>query len=148
LIAKIQVFVMLKRYIKAYNEAVFETDKEAAFTAVSAALTQGVKAEDIVFKIVIPTVEEIVDTAIAREAQVIAVSAMMAHTATGEDGARKVRRLLKERGLERCCKLIVGGAPYRYDTELYQSVGADSWAPDGINAARAIIDLIQKVKST
>ncbi|HRD68368.1 MAG: cobalamin-dependent protein [Candidatus Competibacter sp.] len=222
---------MLKRYIKAYNEAVFETDKEAAFTAVSAALTQGVKAEDIVFKIVIPTVEEMmsmitkdpdanlaqhfmtaqitaevtekmlerfehppeiigrvvigtahgdlhslgkrivmgclkalmvetidlgvnvtaekfVDTAIAREAQVIAVSAMMAHTATGEDGARKVRRLLKERGLERCCKLIVGGAPYRYDTELYQSVGADSWAPDGINAARAIIDLIQKVKST
>ncbi|HCK81662.1 MAG TPA: cobalamin-dependent protein [Candidatus Competibacter sp.] len=220
---------MLDRFIKAYNEAVFETDKEAAFTAVNTALAEGIPPEDIVFKIVIPAVEEMmsnitkdpdanlaqhfmtaqiaaevtekmlekfehppeiigrvvigtahgdlhslgkrivmgclkalmveatdlgvnvpaekfVDEAIARDAQVIAMSAMMVHTATGEDGACKVRQILKERGLEQRFKLIVGGAPYRYDTELYQAVGADSWAPDGVNAARAIINLIQQVK--
>ena len=49
---------MLDRFIKAYNEAVFETDKEAAFTAVNTALAEGIRPEDIVFKIVIPAVEE------------------------------------------------------------------------------------------
>ncbi|CDI04501.1 MAG: cobalamin-dependent protein [Candidatus Competibacter denitrificans] len=220
---------MLNSFIKAYNEAVFETDKDAAFSAVNAALTAGIKAEDVVFKIVIPAVEEMmsnisqdpdanlaqhfmtaqiaaevtekmlekfdhppdiigrvvigtaygdlhslgkrivmgclkalmveatdlganvsaerfVDEAIARDAQVIAVSAMMVHTAIGDNGARKVRRILKERGLEERIKLIVGGAPYRYDAELFQTVGADAWAPDGVNAARTIIHLIEQVK--
>ena len=50
--------------------------------------------------------ERFVDEAIARDAQVIAVSAMMVHTAIGDNGARKVRRILKERGLEERIKLI------------------------------------------
>ena len=49
---------MLDAIVKAYNEAVFETDKEAAFDVVNAALADGVSAEDIVFKVVIPAVEE------------------------------------------------------------------------------------------
>jgi methanogenic corrinoid protein MtbC1 len=222
---------MLDRILKAYNEAVFETDKEAAFEVVNTALADGVRAEDIVFKVVIPAVEEMmsnitkdpdanlaqhfmtaqiaaevtekmllkfehppeiighvvigtahgdlhslgkrivmgclkalmvdvtdlgvnvpaekfVDEAIARDAQVIAVSAMMVHTATGENGARRVRQILQERGLENSIRLVVGGAPYRFDNELYKTVGADGWAPDGVNAGRVIIDLINEVKAS
>ena len=47
---------MLTDIIRAYNEAVFETDKEAAFKVVDEALARGVTAEDIVFKVVIPAV--------------------------------------------------------------------------------------------
>lgn len=220
---------MLDLIVKAYNEAVFETDKEAAFGVVNAALARGVTAEDIVFKVVIPAIEEMmsnitrdpdanlaqhfmtaqiaaevtekmlekfvhppetigrvvigtahgdlhslgkrivmgclkammveaidlgvnvpaekfVDEALARDAQVIAVSAMMVHTATGDHGARRVRQILAERGLENRFRLIVGGAPYRFDGELYKAVGADAWAPDGVNAGRVIVDLIEEVK--
>jgi trimethylamine corrinoid protein len=221
---------MLERIVKAYNEAVFETDKEAAFAVVNAALTEGLSAEDVVFKIVIPAVEEMmsnitkdpdanlaqhfmtaqiaaevtekmllkfarppeilgrvvmgtahgdlhslgkrivmgclkalmvevidlgvnvpaerfVDAAQAEKAQVIAISAMMVHTATGENGASKVRRILHERGLENHIKLVVGGAPYRFDDGLYKTVGADAWASDGVNAGRVIADLIKEMKS-
>jgi methylmalonyl-CoA mutase cobalamin-binding domain/chain len=220
---------MLDGIIKAYKEAVFETDKEAAFEVVHGALDQGVTAEDIVFKVVIPAVEEMmseitkdpdanlaqhfmtaqiasevtermlerfahppeilgrvvigtasgdlhslgkrivmgclkalmvevtdlgvnvtpqafVDAAVAHDAQVIAVSAMMVHTATGPQGAIRVRQLLKERGLEDRIRLVVGGAPYRFDNELYKSVGADAWAADGVSAGKVIIDLIKEVK--
>lgn len=222
---------MLAEIIKAYNEAVFETDKEGAFEVVNKALAQGFKAEEIVFDIVIPAVEEMmsnivkdpdanlaqhfmtaqiaaevtermlakfehppeiigrvvigsaqgdlhslgkhivmgclkalmveaidlgvnvpaekfVDAAVAHDAQVIAISAMMVHTATGDNGAQRVRQLLRERGLEGRIKLIVGGAPYRFDEQLYQRVGADAWAPDGVNAGRVIVSLIREVKKT
>lgn len=222
---------MLDHIVKAYNEAVFETDKEAAFEVVHAALADGISAEDIVFKVVIPAVEEMmsnitkdpdanlaqhfmtaqiaaevtekmlekfahppdiigrvvigtahgdlhslgkrivmgclkalmvevtdlgvnvppekfVDAAVERDAQIIAISAMMVHTATGENGARRVRQLLRERGLENRFRIVVGGAPYRFDNELYKSVGADGWAPDGVNAGRVIVDLIKELKGT
>jgi 5-methyltetrahydrofolate--homocysteine methyltransferase len=221
---------VLDRTVKAYNEAVFETDKEGAFEVVNKALAEGMTAEDIVFKVVIPAVEEMmsnitrdpdanlaqhfmtaqiaaevtekmlekfahppeivgrvvigtahgdlhslgkrivmgclkalmvdvtdlgvnvsaerfVDSALSEDAQVIAVSAMMVHTATGENGARKVRKILKDRGLEEKLRLVVGGAPYRFDNELYKTVGADAWAPDGINAGRVIVDLIKTVRT-
>lgn len=217
---------MLESIVKAYNEAVFETDKEAAFAVVNAALAAGLTAEQIVFKVVIPAVEEMmshitkdpdanlaqhfmtaqiaaevtekmllrfahppasvgrvvigtargdlhslgkrivmgclkalmvdvidlgvnvpaqrfIDAALAEQAQVIAISSMMVHTAIGDDGARKVRQLLQQHGLAQQIKLVVGGAPYRFDEQLYQSVGADAWAADGVNAGRVIIELIK-----
>lgn len=220
---------MLEPIIKAYNEAVFETDRDAALAVVDNARAQGLSAEDVVFKVVIPAVEQMmseitrdpdanlaqhfmtaqiaaevtekmltqfahppqilgrvvigtaagdlhslgkrivmgclkammvdvvdlgvnvpaekfVDEAVARDAQIIAVSAMMVHTATGEQGARKVRELLDQRGLSSRVKLVVGGAPYRFDDTLYQRVGADGWAADGIAAGRMIIDLIRSVR--
>jgi len=220
---------MLDAIIKAYNEAVFETDKAAAFAVAEDALAQGLTAEDVVFKVVIPAVEEMmaqitkdpdanlaqhfmtaqiasevtermlarfasppaivgrvvigtahgdlhslgkrivmgclkalmvdvvdlgvnvpaekfVEAAIAHDAQVIAISAMMVHTATGEDGARAVRRILRERGLEQRFRIVVGGAPYRFDAELYKTIGADAWAADGISAGKVIIDQIRTVK--
>lgn len=220
---------MLTDIIRAYNEAVFETDREAAFAVVNEALANGLTAEDVVFQVVIPAVEEMmsritrdpdanlaqhfmtaqiaadvtekmllkfvrppeiigrvvigtahgdlhslgkrivmgclkalmvdvidlgvnvpaekfVDEAVARDAQVIAISAMMVHTATGENGCQKVRRMLRERGLEERIRIAVGGAPYRFDDHLYQSVGADAWAPDGVVAGKVIVDLIRQVK--
>jgi methanogenic corrinoid protein MtbC1 len=222
---------VLNTVINAYKEAVFETDKEAAFAVVNGALADGISAEDIVFKVVIPAVEELmsgitkdpdanlaqhfmtaqiaaevtekmlekfehppeiigrvvigtasgdlhslgkrivmgclkalmvevtdlgvnvaakrfVDEAVAHNAQVIAISAMMVHTATGEHGARGVRKLLQERGIEGRIRIVVGGAPYRFDSELYKTVGADGWAPDGVSAGKVIIDLIREVKTS
>ncbi|AMK77417.1 MULTISPECIES: cobalamin B12-binding domain-containing protein [Methylomonas] len=90
--------------------------------------------------------EKFVDTAVTENAQVIAVSAMMVHTATSEKGSLGVRTLLQQRGLQQQIKLAVGGAPYRFDPELYVKVGADAWAPDGVTAAKVIVDLIREVK--
>lgn len=220
----------MRDVIKAYNEAVFETDKEAAFQAVDAALVRGVTPEQIVFQVVIPAVEEMmtrigqdpdanlaqhfmtaqiasevtekmlakfahspeiigtvvigtaygdlhslgkrivggclrslmmevadlgvnvpaqrfVDEAVRIGAQVIAISAMMVHTAEGPHGARAVRAILRERRLEDRLRIAVGGAPYRFDDTLYRTVGADAWAPDGISAARVIVALVDEVKA-
>ncbi len=221
---------MSKSYIDAYNEAVFETDKQAALAVVNQALNDGFSPEDVVFKLIIPAVEammarieqdldsnlaqhfmtaqiaadvtermlekfavppefigrvvigaaygdlhslgkrivigclksmmidvidlginiraeQFVDSAVDYDAQVIAISAMMVHTATGEKGSLKVRALLHERGLEDKIKLVVGGAPYRFDPELYATVGADAWAPDGVTAAKVIAQLIREVNA-
>jgi methylmalonyl-CoA mutase cobalamin-binding domain/chain len=217
--------------VKAYSEAVFETDKDAAFAVVADALTQGVTPEDVVFKVVIPAVEEMmssivkdpdanlaqhfmtaqiaaevteamlrrfsqppqiigrlvigtaygdlhslgkrivtgclkalmvdvidlgvnvpaekfVDEAIRHDAQVIGISAMMVHSALGDNGCRGVRRILQERGLEDRIRIVVGGAPYRFDEAMYKSVGADAWAPDGVSAGKVIADLIREVKAS
>ena len=91
--------------------------------------------------------EQFVDEAVAHNAEVIGISAMMAHTVTGENGCLKVRQILNERGLEKKIKIIVGGAPYRYDPELYKVVGADAWAEDGITAGKVISTLIKEVGS-
>jgi hypothetical protein len=45
-------------------------------------------------------------------------------------------------------RLIVGGAPYRFDNELYKAVGADAWAPDGVNAGKVIVELIREMKKS
>ena len=44
-------------------------------------------------------------------------------------------------------KIVVGGAPYRFDPHLYQTVQADAWAPNGIEAGRIIRQLIETVKA-
>ncbi len=90
--------------------------------------------------------EKFVDEAVACNAQVIGISAMMVHTATGAGGAQKVRQILSERGLEKSIRVVVGGAPYRFDDQLYKNVGADAWAADGVSAAQVIVYLIKEVK--
>jgi methylmalonyl-CoA mutase cobalamin-binding domain/chain len=90
--------------------------------------------------------ERFVDEAVAQDAQVIAISSMMIHTAKGDNGCRRVRQILKEQGLETRIRIAVGGAPYRFDPELYRTVGADAWADNGITAGRTITDLIREVR--
>jgi len=222
---------MFEQYVKDYNNAIFETDKDAALAVVEAAVENGVTPEEVVFKIVMPAVEDMmqlviddldtnlaqhfmvaqiasevtdkmlaqfsappeiigkvvigssfgdlhslgkrivmgclkammvdvvdlgvnvnavdfVNAAVEHQAQVIAVSSMMMHTATGGEGSLQIRELLHERGLEKQIKLIVGGSPFRYDKELYSSVGADDWAPDGVSAAKIICQRIEEVNAS
>jgi len=88
------------------------------------------------------TPERFVEEALSRNASIIGVSSMMAHTAVGDEGAVGVRRLLAEKGLEDRIKIIVGGAPYKFDSELYKKVGADDFALNGMEAVRKIRQLI------
>jgi len=91
--------------------------------------------------------ERFVEAALQHDAQIIAISSMMVHTARSERGCLAVRRILRERGLEARLKIVVGGAPYRWDPELYRFVGADAWAPDGITAGHVIRQLIEEMKA-
>lgn len=217
--------MILKNVITAYNEAVFDTDRDKAFEVIHEAMTQGLTPEDIVFKVVIPAMElmikaisedfdtnlsqhfmasqiasqvtdemvalfqsspetigrivigtshgdmhtlgkrivsgclrslmievidlgvnvsaeRFVDAALEHDANIIAISSMMVHTARSEHSCLAVRQLLKERRLEDRIKIVVGGAPYTWDTELYKVVQADAWASDGVSAGKVIKDLI------
>ncbi|MGM0454303.1 MAG: cobalamin B12-binding domain-containing protein [Thermodesulfobacteriota bacterium] len=87
--------------------------------------------------------EKFVSEAVRLDAGVIGVSAMMVHTATGEQGAIRVCELLKQQGLAGKIKLIVGGAPYRFDPGLYKTVGADAWAENGPKAIEMISSLMK-----
>lgn len=220
---------MLAQVITAYNEAVFDTDRERALDIIHQAVASGITPEDIVFKVVIPAMElmiksisedfdanlaqhfmasqiasqvtdemvalfekspetvgkvvigtshgdmhtlgkrivsgclrslmvevidlgvnvsaeRFVDAALEHDAQVIAISSMMVHTARSEHGCLAVRQLLKQRGLEDRIKIIVGGAPFTWDTELYKTVKADAWASDGLSAGKVIKALILEVQ--
>jgi methanogenic corrinoid protein MtbC1 len=220
--------MILKNVIAAYNEAVFDTDRDKAFEVIHDAIAQGLTPEDIVFKVVIPAMElmikaisedfdanlaqhfmasqiasqvtdemvalfqsspeiighivigtshgdmhtlgkrivsgclrslmidvidlgvnvsaeRFVDAALEHDANIIAISSMMVHTARSEQGCLAVRQLLKERQLEDRIKIVVGGAPYTWDTELYKVVQADAWAKDGISAGKVIKDLIMEM---
>jgi methanogenic corrinoid protein MtbC1 len=220
---------MLESALRSYNEAIMDTDREAALGVVHAALDQGISPERIIFEIVVPAIElmmnsishdegvslaqhflaaqiasevvdemiprferkpecvgrvvigtargdfhglgkrivsgclkalmvevtdlglnvapeRFVDEAVALDAQVIAISSMMVHTARGENGCIKVRQILKERGLEDRIKIAVGGAPYRFDPSLWKTVGADAWAENGITAGRVITNLIREAR--
>ena len=59
--------------------------------------------------------------------------------------ALKVRELLHAHGLEDRIKIIVGGAPYRFDHTLWQTVKADGWAENAVAAARLVEDMLSEV---
>lgn len=216
------------RIFNEYYEAVYDTNRDQALFVIDKALEDGAKPEDIVFKVVVPTIEKMlselvdsegatlsqhyicskvsaeitdkmiplfkkqqknrgtivlgtargdfhglgkkivagclkanmyevydlginvspeifVDEAVRLKASIIGVSSMMVHTTIGEQGAAGVLRILEERGLHGQIKLIVGGAPYRFDHELYRIVGADDWSENAIEAVR-VVDKLMKEK--
>jgi methanogenic corrinoid protein MtbC1 len=220
---------MLKQVIAAYTEAIVDTDRHKALAVVYDAVNKGISPEDVLFKVVIPSLESMVksisesfdanlaqhfmasqiaaevteklipkferapesvgrivigtsmgdyhglgkrivigclrsymidavdlglnvpperfvDEAVAHRAQVIGISSMMVHTARGEQGCLKVRKILQQRRLEDHIKIIVGGAPYRFDHDLSRVVQADAWAEDGIKSGPVVAQLIQEVK--
>lgn len=91
--------------------------------------------------------ERFVQEALAAGAEVIGISSMMVHTATGERGAKAVRQMLREQGLEARIKIIVGGAPYRFHENLYREVGADAWADTAAQAPDVVARLVREVRS-
>lgn len=89
--------------------------------------------------------EKFVDAAVETGASVIGISSMMVHTATGEDGPLRVRKILDERKLSSKIKLLVGGAPYLFDDQMYLDVGADAWGRNGLEAADKIRELYSEI---
>ncbi|WP_346354779.1 cobalamin B12-binding domain-containing protein [Azotosporobacter soli] len=220
---------MIETVIEAYNEAILDTDQERAFAVIHRAVEKGISPEDIIFKIVIPSIElmtkyisetkeasvaqhfltakiaaavtdemldkfkqrpkvvgcvvlgtsqgdfhglgkkivggclkalmiqvidlgvnvapeKFVEAAIENKAEVIGIASMMVHTARSENGCSKVRQLVNECGLKGRVRIVVGGAPYRYDHDLYKKVKADAWAENGITAGKIITRLIREVQ--
>jgi trimethylamine corrinoid protein len=220
---------MLNQSIKLFNEAILDTDREMALKVIHQATESGVTPEQVVFDIVIPSIETMINSlgegkeislaqhfitsqiaaevteamipkfkktkevighvvigtsqgdfhglgkrivmgclkaltidvtdlglnvsperfvekAVELNAEVIGISSMMVHTARGENGCLKVRQILREKNLEDTIKIIVGGAPYRYDTGLYKMVKADAWADNGITAGKVITNLIKEAR--
>jgi len=220
---------LLSQVIAEYHDAIVDTDQEKALRVVQDAVRGGVSPEDIVFKVVLPSMDQMmksiseskemslaqhfvsariadmvtaemiakfqtapevkgrvvignsygdmhslgrrivigclkarfievidvgtnvkpetfVEAAVAHDAAIIGISSMMVHTARGENGCLGVRKILKERDLEGRIKLVVGGAPYRFDHDLWKKVGADAWAMDAITAGKVIEDLIEEVR--
>lgn len=220
---------MNSAHIRAYNEAVYDTDRHRAMKVVETALGDGESPENIIFDLVVPAMEEMirsisvdfdanlaqhfmtaqiasevtdamiarfarppviigrivigtaygdmhslgkrivigclkarmieardlgvnvspeqfVDEAVQANASVIGISAMMVHTARSEDGCLGVRRTLRERGLEGRIRIVVGGAPFRFDPGLADAVEADAWAADGVSASRIIQGMVQEVR--
>lgn len=221
---------LVKATTRKFTEAILDTDRERALQAVQYAVDQGLMPEDVVFRVVIPTIDRMVrsisenfgaslaqhfitsqiaaevteqmipkfkqrkniighvvigtsqgdfhglgkrivtgclkamtidvtdlglnvspqrfvEAAIDGKAQVIGISSMMIHTARGENGCLGVRKILQDTGMEHKIKIIVGGAPYRYDHELYKMVKADAWADNGIEAGEVISKLIREATS-
>ena len=91
--------------------------------------------------------ERFLEAALSTQAEVIGISSMMVHTATGERGPKRVRQLLREQGLEGKIRIIVGGAPYRFHENLYREVGADAWADTAANAPAVVARLVQEVRT-
>ncbi len=218
---------MINEIIKKYNTAVFDTDRKRALEIVEEAIKDGVTPEEIIYEVVIPslnnmiksisenydanlaqhfmvsqiaseitemlvpqfnvspevvgtivigtafgdmhslgkkiigaclrsnminvvdigvnvTPEQYVDAALSNDARVIGISSMMMHTATSDKGCSGVRKILKQKNLESKIKIIVGGAPFRFDDELYKEIGADAFANDGVLASEKIKILFEK----
>ncbi|MBN2344526.1 MAG: cobalamin-dependent protein [Deltaproteobacteria bacterium] len=90
--------------------------------------------------------ERFVQEALQKNASVIAVSSMMMHTAIGDDGPKRIKKLLQDRQLTDRIKLIVGGAPYRFDDKLYRDVNADATALDALSSVAVFKHLVQEVR--
>ncbi|MBB6480181.1 cobalamin B12-binding domain-containing protein [Spirochaeta isovalerica] len=89
--------------------------------------------------------ELFVRAALENNASVIGISSMMVHTSRGINGPRGVRKILKEKGLEKQIKIIVGGAPYLFDRNLYLETEADAWSPTAIEAVDEINRLLKEI---
>lgn len=82
------------------------------------------------------SVDEMVEKTMAYRIDVLLVSTLMLPSALKVKG---IREQFDQRGLT--TRLIVGGAPFRFDSSLWQQVGADA---DGKNAT-AVIPIIERL---
>ncbi len=79
-----------------------------------------------------------VDATLEEGARIIAVSALMVDAALG---IREVREEMVRREV-RGVKLLVGGAPFRFNSDLCRLVGADATAPDAFRAIQVAESLL------
>jgi len=83
--------------------------------------------------------EDFVNAAIAGDAKIIGVSAMMLTTA---ENIRKIRIELDQRGLTGRILLAVGGAVFKIRPELVAEVGGDGTVSSAIDAPRLMAELL------
>ncbi|MGQ4914206.1 MAG: cobalamin B12-binding domain-containing protein [Candidatus Asgardarchaeia archaeon] len=84
--------------------------------------------------------ERFVTTAINENALAILVSGMMMHTIIN---IKLVRKIMDERGLTGKIPLIVGGAPFIYNPELYKELGADAVAKNAYEAHKILLSILE-----
>ncbi len=82
--------------------------------------------------------ENFVDTAEQENANVIGMSALLTTT---QPVMKKVVEKLKERGLDKNIKTIVGGAPL--SSEYADLIGADAYSYDAANAVVSVSELVE-----
>lgn len=83
--------------------------------------------------------EDFVDAAVAGDAKIIGVSAMMLTTA---ENIRKIRTELDRRGLTGRILLAVGGAVFKIRPELVAEVGGDGTVSSAVDAPRLMAELL------
>ena len=83
--------------------------------------------------------EDFINAALAGEAKIIGVSAMMLTTA---ENIRKIRTELDRRGLTGRILLAVGGAVFKIRPELVAEVGGDGTVSSAIDAPRLMAELL------
>ena len=88
------------------------------------------------------TPQELVQAIHADGIEIVLISTLMLRSALQ---IKEVRRLLEESG--RSTRIVVGGAPFRFDPLLWQEVGADAMGANATEAVAAITSCVQR-KST
>jgi 5-methyltetrahydrofolate--homocysteine methyltransferase len=81
--------------------------------------------------------ERFVETALAEQAPVIGLSALLTTTMSR---MKEVVELVRARGFEDRIKIIVGGAPV--STEFARAIGADAYGYDAANAVERVKELL------
>jgi methanogenic corrinoid protein MtbC1 len=85
-------------------------------------------------------VYELVDRVLAEKIQVLLVSA------TVQTSAQRVKEVRKRLDFARAkVKIIVGGAPFRFDTYLWQDVGADAMGYDAADALKVVARILAEL---
>ena len=80
---------------------------------------------------------DLLDRVLVEHVEVLLISATMQNSAT------RVRELCKRLAAARGrVKIVVGGAPFRFDTYLWQDVGADAMGFDATDAVRVVAQII------
>ncbi|TFH01159.1 MAG: cobalamin-binding protein [Calditrichales bacterium] len=83
--------------------------------------------------------EKFIETAVREKATVIGLSALLTTTT---DAMKTVIRLLKEQGLDKSIKTIIGGAPV--SEEFAREIGADAYAADATDAVEKITGFLKE----
>jgi methanogenic corrinoid protein MtbC1 len=86
-------------------------------------------------------VDDLVSRVETDRVKVLMISVLMLPSALK---IQSVRQKLSERGCD--VKLIAGGAPFRFDDQLWQAVGADIMCENASDAVRAIERIMEEKK--
>ncbi len=82
--------------------------------------------------------EKFVENVMKENAKLIFISAFLLHTAKN---IPDLRNLLNAKGFPHV-KIVVGGAPFNFDKQLYQQLRCDAYAPEGLTAVKVAKQLL------